>query len=78
MLTDIVAEREAVAILANGERKMLRLAVGKPYKCGEAEWACPVEIKGLYDIASDVRGNDSWQALGLAIALMQKLLTCFP
>ncbi len=53
------------------------LRLGRPYQCGEAEWACPVALEGLYTSLRDQHGDDSWQALVLAQGLLLQLLTHF-
>lgn len=76
-MAEIVAERRIVAVLAKGEKRTLRVAVGRPYQVNNVSWACPVKIDGLYTNLCDMVGIDSWQALGLAISLARQLLGQF-
>lgn len=73
-MAEIIAEREIFAISPDGEKKILTIAVGKPYQVDDVSWACPVQVEGLNKKLSDVVGIDSWQALGLAFALVRQLL----
>jgi hypothetical protein len=61
------------------QRFQIVVGIGKPYQCGAKpeEWACPVSLKPLHSRLSDIHGNDSFQALCLAIRLTQALLKGF-
>ena len=63
--------------LSNGTQRRVRLRLGKPYFIAGGEWACPVEIQGFEPRYPDIRGNDSMQALGLAIGLVRKRVQDF-
>ena len=73
-MDEIIAEREIFSISPDGGKKILRVAVGKPFQVDDVSWACPVKVEGLYKKTRDVVGADSWQALGLAFALVRQLL----
>ncbi|HEY3814159.1 MAG TPA: hypothetical protein VGL66_13120 [Caulobacteraceae bacterium] len=73
----VVASISIDAVSPEGETFVVELAVGMPYQCETGEWACPVALGGLYDRLSDIRGEDSFQALCLAIRLAQDLLQDF-
>jgi hypothetical protein len=53
------------------------VAIGQPYPRPDGSWACPVELSGLHDRLHDMIGEDSLQALCLAMRLCGKLLTAF-
>ncbi len=72
-----VANLSIAAKAAEGEAFEIELEIGAPYCTETGEWACPVGLQGLYDDLPDVRGEDSFQALCLAIGLAQKLLQDF-
>ncbi len=76
-MADIVAEREIFVIFPKGEKKKLNISLGKPYQTGANDWACPVLLEGMYKNLQDVHGIDSWQALTLAMSLIQQLLRGF-
>ena len=51
--------------------------VGVPYKRSTTEWACPVELEGLYGRLADASGASSLQSLSLALGLAHRLLGSF-
>jgi hypothetical protein len=73
-MDEVIAEREIFSISPKGEKEVLRVVIGKPYRVDDESWACSVRVVGLHKKLSDVVGIDSWQALGLAIALVRQLL----
>ena len=54
--------------------KEVYLRIGQPYQKEDDSWACPIQLKGLFDDLSDVSGEDSFQALMLAQNLARTLL----
>ena len=72
-----VAERTLVAVRRDGSEARITLAIGKPYRASDVDWACPVALHGLYPHLVDQHGVDSWQALQLAYLLIGGLLTSF-
>ena len=64
---------------SGGQRFEITVEVGKPYQYGDdpEEWACSVSLKPLYSRLSDIRGEDSFQALCLAIRFVHSLLQGF-
>jgi hypothetical protein len=72
--TDVVARTE-LRHRADGEPdRDVRIEIGRPYQATSGEWACPVSIHGLHPDLPAVRGEDSLQALALALDLVRKLL----
>jgi hypothetical protein len=69
-----IAERKIFSISPDGEKKFLKIAIGQPYQVDDVSWACPLIVEGLHKKLKDAVGIDSWQALGLAIALVRQLL----
>jgi hypothetical protein len=59
------------------EEFAIELSIGVPYPRANGSWACPVELSGLHERLPDMVGNDSLQALCLAIRLSGRLLTAF-
>ena len=72
-----IATSEYVFQFSDGSRRPVRLRVGKPYMISTSEWACPVELKGFEARYPDIRGNDSMQALSLALSLVWRRLEDF-
>jgi hypothetical protein len=69
-----IAER--IVYLKNEEEaiKEVNLRIGQPYQKEEGDWACPIQLIGLFEDLSDVHGEDSFQALMLAQNLARTLL----
>jgi len=74
---DWIAAREMLCVLPDGSELIARAAVGRPYDTGEGDWACPVELSGLYGRHPDVPGVDSVQALCLALSFLRTELERF-
>ena len=72
-----IAERSLLAVCADGSEQCIKLAIGKPYRASDVDWACPVVLDGLYPRLADQHGVDSWQAMQLANQLIANLLTSF-
>ena len=61
-----------------GSREAVRIAVGFPYWVDENnEAACSVVVEGLL-AERQIRGNDLWQALELALSFVHTYLTSLP
>lgn len=46
-VVEFIAERRVAAVSPDGEKLVLRIAVGQPYQVDEDSWACPVSIEGF-------------------------------
>jgi hypothetical protein len=69
-----IAERIVYLKNAEEEVKEVNLRIGQPYQIEEGNWACPIQLIGLFEKLSDVHGEDSFQALMLAQNLARTLL----
>jgi hypothetical protein len=69
-----IAERMLYLKNTDGEVKEVILRIGQPYQKEDGSWACPIQLKGLFEDLSDVNGEDSFQALMLAQNLARTLL----
>ena len=69
-----IAERLLYLKNTDEEVKEVILRIGQPYQNDDGSWACPIQLKGLFDELSDVSGEDSFQALMLAQNLARTLL----
>ena len=69
-----IAKTEFLMITPQGDRRKVTLTIGKPYKT-KGHGACPVGMKGLYPKVRDICGDDTWQALALAIQFVRSTLT---
>ena len=73
-----IAERILEAIKPSGERIIITLAIGTPYKDEEYDsWACPVRAEGLHKNLAAMHGIDSWQAVREAQKLILTILVHF-
>jgi hypothetical protein len=75
--TPTVARTSIDAISPEGGAFTIDLEVGTPYQRETGEWACPVALHGLYDRLAEACGENSFQALCMAISLAQDLLQSF-
>ncbi len=64
-----VCASEYVFRFRDGSEKPVRIRVGHPYQDTTSVWACPIEMAGFERRYPDIRGEDSMQALSLAISL---------
>src|SRR5215208_2728369 len=55
----------------------VKVSIGTPYALANGSWACPVELDGLHDRPADIVGEDSLQALCLAVQFAGNLLAAF-
>ena len=55
----------------------VEVSIGRPYSRDNGSWACPVELKGIHDRVAVIVGDDSLQALCLAVQFAGKLLVAF-
>ncbi len=74
---ELIAERLVYAVAKDGHGFQIRLMVGQPYQEEAGNWACPVALDGFHGRLHDVRAEDSWQSLILAIRLAKVLLGFF-
>ena len=65
-----IAKTEFLMLGPRGDRRRISVTIGKPYRT-KGHAACPVGIRGLYDKVHDIHGDDTWQALLLAIQFVR-------
>jgi hypothetical protein len=75
--SDIIVTTELTCVRRTGERLNCLVEIAKPYQAETGEWACPLSLGELYPRLPDVNGEDSLQALCLALSLARLLLTYF-
>jgi len=78
-MNDPIAQLSLVGTRPGGQPFKITVQIGKPYLYGTdpEEWACPVAVLPLFKALRDAHGNDSFQALCLAVSLAQDLLHGF-
>ncbi len=69
-----IAERILFLKYTEDEVKEVHVGIGQPYQNEDGSWACPIQLKGLFENLADVGGEDSFQALMLAQNLARTLL----
>jgi hypothetical protein len=74
---EALASAELSYIAADGTQFDLRIAVGRPYRAAGGEWRCPVAIEGLERPLPDMAGEDSLQAMCMALSIVRGLLEHF-
>src|SRR5258708_26963486 len=72
-----IASSGYVVRFPDGCERRVRVRVGRPYVDGKAAWACPVELAGFERRYPDIVGEDSLQALSLALTLAWRRLQDF-
>ena len=68
---------ELILVRPNGERLAVTVAIGHPFPTSAQDWACPVSFAPLHEGTTAIHGQDSFQAICLAIAFVKDLLTSF-
>jgi hypothetical protein len=77
-MTDFIAERVIHARDAKGANLQFRFAMEAPRQIDDMSWECALLMEGIVDRPRHrVIGQDAWQALTLALRLMEQLLTYF-
>jgi len=72
-----IASLDLLAVDASGLRTAVALRVGVPEPAATGEWQCMLRVDGLYDGLMPAAGEDSLQALCLALGLVASLLRDF-
>lgn len=72
-----IATLELVALHADGRRIPVALRLSAPEQAATGEWRCMLRLDGLVDDLPPVSGDDSVQALCLALLLAARLLRSF-
>ena len=74
-MSEDIAHTELDVLWPDGRRVRATIAVGLPYHDGQMRaWRCPVRLDGLVSRVPDIGGEDSLQALLLALRLAHQQL----
>jgi hypothetical protein len=77
-MTGFIAEKVIDALDAKGERLQFRLGIEAPRQIDDVSWGCGLLMEGVgRQPYHRVVGYDAWQALTLAVRLVEQLLTYF-
>jgi uncharacterized protein DUF6968 len=74
---DEIAVAEMSCVAADGTKFDARIAVCRPYRATTGEWRCPMAMSGLQEALPDMAGEDSLQALCMALSTARSLLEHF-
>jgi hypothetical protein len=77
MDTPYIASLDLLAIHASGVRTPVAFRIGAPERAPTGEWQCAISLDGVHDRLAPIRGEDSVQALCLALGLAANLLRDF-
>jgi hypothetical protein len=69
-----VATLELIELASNGERKPVRVEIGRPHVDERGSWACPVVVTWVGDEIREIHGEDSMQALCLGVQFVRSML----
>jgi hypothetical protein len=72
-----IATLELIALHTDGQRVPFALRLNAPEEAFTGEWQCVLRLDGLFDDLAPVSGDDSVQALCLALLLAAQLLRRF-
>lgn len=80
-MQEIIAKLDLIFQKPSGERFPVTVEIGRPYEVNDGEKgnyaACPVATLGFFGRHPDIHGEDTFQALLLALGLVQRLMTDF-
>ena len=77
---EIIANQKLFGQRAGEEPFAITIEIGRPYKWGgtsPTEWACPLKVDPFDNLSNDAHGEGSFQALCLALYLVQLQLVHF-
>ena len=77
METRHIAALDLTAIYTSGARTPVAIRVGAPEQVATGEWRCVIRLDGVHDGLMPAHGDDSMQALCLALGLAAALLRDF-
>jgi hypothetical protein len=72
-----VAAQDFIFLGSDGDRREVKIRIGKPYEVSAIEWACPSEILGYEPRYPDAHGGSSLQAICLAVLLLRSRVEDF-
>lgn len=72
-MENVIARRELIFRKEDGDELITEIQIGAPYKMGEWEWACDIEVPGIHNRTA-VHGVDSFQSLILGLNVLKTIL----
>jgi len=70
-MNDAIARLELVEIKPDSTRNPIRVSIGRPYADGKGAWACAILLEGLDSKERTIYGENSMQALCLALGMIR-------
>ena len=69
-----IATLHLIQVDPNGDRTPIRVEIGKPRYDERGSWACPVLITSINEKVREIHGEDSMQAICLAVRFVGSML----
>jgi hypothetical protein len=69
-----IATLELMEIRSDGEHRQIRAQIGTPHYDERGSWACPVLLTSVDGTVKEIHGEDSMQALLLAVRFIHSML----
>ena len=69
-----IAALELMEVRPDGRRRPIRAQVGAPHYDERGSWACPVLLTSIDETVKEIHGEDSMQALCLALGFIHTML----
>jgi hypothetical protein len=76
-MKDDIACTDFVFRLPDMFEHRVRLRIGRPHEDGSGAWACRVEFEGFEERFANIVGEDSYQALSLAMSFAWLRMSTF-
>ena len=76
-MTEVIASLELLERV-NGTERHVTAEVARPVRRSTGEWSCEVHLVGSGETWAPIRGDDSLQALALALDFLRRMLALRP
>jgi len=73
----VIADKTIHAVDSKGEAKRFRFAIEAPARIDDVSWGCTLVMEGFTKTPRRIVGEDSWQAMLLAVRLVEQTLFYF-
>jgi hypothetical protein len=71
---DTIASLDLVEVSSSGKREPMRVEIGRPRYDERGSWACPIFVPAIDTKVREIHGEDSMQALCLALRFVHSML----
>ena len=80
-MKETISHLDLILLKPSGEKLPVSIEIKRPYEIKDGKGAdfarCPVSMRGLHENLSDIAGENTFQALTLAIAFVRTMLKHF-